>query len=155
MSKKYLKNPLRFHLYLYTIILIQISLYNRILSDINCYERCKTCYESGNAENHYCSECDTASNYYFLENTPYQCYTREEVKEKGSYYLNVGTNRFERCHEACHNCSDGNTPTDLNNRCFFCKEGYFKKDNANSYNCYLPYNIENLLYRLYNNSFSF
>ena len=147
MSQKYLKNSLSLYLYLYIFILIQLSLYEQILSQINCYERCQSCSMTGNANNHNCDVCRTSGGYYFIMDTPYQCYTRDEAAEIGKYYVNVGTNRFEECHEACYNCSDGNTPTDLNNRCFFCSEGYYKKDSKDSFNCYRPYNIENNYYK--------
>ena len=147
MSKKYLKNPPSSYLYLYIIILILLSFYKPVLNQINCYERCLTCESQGDEDDNQCHKCNTTANYYSIQNeNPENCFTREEAKKKGSYYLNVGTNRFEKCHDACYNCTDGNTPTDLNNRCFFCKEGYYKKELSTSYNCYQPHNIENNYY---------
>ena len=146
MSKNELKIPISSFIFIYIFILIQFSCFIQISTSVDCYERCKTCDEAGNSENHNCKECDTSKQYYFLHNIEFQCFTRNEAKQKGAYYVNVGTNRFEECHEVCHNCSDGNTPTELNHRCFFCKEGYYKKDLSSSYNCYYPYNIPNNYY---------
>ena len=146
-QKKFQKNSLSLYFYLYLIILIQLSLYKQISSAITCHTRCRRCAERSDYDDQNCAECRTIDNYYFIRDISYNCYTREEAAEKGAYYVNIGTNQFEECHEACYNCSDGNTPTDLNNRCFFCKEGYYKKDSKNSYNCYKPYDIEYNYYK--------
>ena len=135
-------------IYLYLIILIHISIFKPILTDLVCYERCQTCNSVGNDENHNCLTCRTSSRYYQIPKEEYenQCFTSDEASQLGPYYINVATNQFEECHEVCSTCFDGNTPTDLNNRCKTCKEGYYKKDSTSSYNCYLPRDIPNNYY---------
>ena len=121
-------------------------LIKKISSEVPCYIRCLTCSITGDSSNHNCDSCDTNSDYFFLPDIESQCYTRTEAEAYGSFYVNIATNRFEKCHEACLKCSDGNIPTDQRNRCMKCNEGYYRKEDsvsASIFNCYQPFNIEN------------
>ena len=133
--------------YLNIIIFFQICLIKKILTGPLCYIRCDSCEEEGDEIIHNCLVCKTSENYYFIHGISLQCYTKEEANKIGSYYRNIATNEFEECHEVCQSCYDGNTPTELDNRCITCKDGYYKKDSLSSTNCYLPYNIPNNYYK--------
>ena len=133
--------------YLNIIIFFQICLIKKILTGPLCSTRCDSCDHEGDEIIHNCLVCKTSENYYFIHGIPLQCYTKEEANKIGSYYRNIATNEFEECHEVCQSCYDGNTPTELDNRCITCKDGYYKKDSLSSTNCYLPYNIPNNYYK--------
>ena len=150
MSTKELKNNCLLYEYLYLFIIISIFIFKPISCD--CFYRCRPnrCIASGTEGNHNCEECYTYYNYYSIpdnESLRYQCFTKEEANKIGPYYVNVGTQQFEKCHEVCQTCKDGNTPTESKNRCIECKNGYFKKDYSDSENCYFPYNIPNNYYK--------
>ena len=129
---------------LFSFILILIISYNNIFN-LDCYERCSECDNTGNAENHNCKSCKY--DYHFLPDSDSTCTSREEAKLIGNFYVNIATNRYEECYGRCQTCSDGNTPTDTSMQCSSCATGFYKKDSSTTYNCYYPYEISNNYYK--------
>ena len=125
------------------IILLIISNYN-IYSQIDCYERCLTCFAIGNSQNHNCLTCKF--DYHFLPDEDSTCSSREEAKLEGNYHVNTVTNKFEECSERCNACSDG--PSEFTNHCTECKSGLYKTNNVGEETtCYYPYEIDNNYYK--------
>ena len=112
----------------------------------NGIEKCK-CSTDTTCE--YCSEeskrqnlCETCNENYYPKKddsknngTLIKCYNDESISS--GYYLNKVTSQYEPCHSNCLKCSEA--PTDSNDNCQTCKEGYsLIKNNQNIENCY-PY----------------
>ena len=116
---------------------------------LSCYIRCLTCEGDSNEENPNCESC--ATGYHFIKDrNDKKCYLKSEIGEDyQNYYYNVNSEMFEKCHERCLTCKDGNAPTDDNNQCNECKEGLYKKitGTIGPDNCYHPYEIENNYYK--------
>ena len=133
--------------YLY-FILILILISHKIIHQEGCYVRCIDCnYERGDYSNQNCVSCKY--DFHFLFENDYQCYSREEVRNMGigGYYVNSATNRYDKCHENCQTCTDGNTPTDADQQCSKCAAGKYKKIPDTGNNCYNPYDISNNYYK--------
>ena len=130
--------------FVYFIIIILSCIKTMLVYD--CHERCLDCHMSGNDKNHNCDKCKF--DYHFLSNSnDTNCYSREEVKSKGNYYVSIATDNYTLCHYRCSSCLDGHSPTNISNRCNICKSGYYKiyqiNYDENINNCYLPYEISN------------
>ena len=120
------------------IILLIIS-NNIIFNQIDCYERCLTCFARGNSENHNCLTC--RFDYHFLPNQNSTCLSRSEAKLKGNYHVNTITNEYEECYERCNTCSDGDS--EFKNHCTKCITGLYKTNNVGEETtCYYPYEID-------------
>ena len=136
--------PQKYIFHLYIIITIFLCAFKLSLE---CYESCEECgYTEGTSEHHQCETCK--SGYYFISLADHEdnCYTKEETVPFGSFYVNQITNTLEECHEVCQTCLDGFTPTEINNRCYTCKPGYYKRDSIGSLNCFSPKDIPNNYY---------
>ena len=95
-------------------IFFVIIILRRILSQIQCHSRCKTCTIEGDTFNHNCDICmdDT----YKLENTN-NCYYTYELP---NYYYDNVNQILKRCQSPCYECSD-------ENNCISCERGYFSE----------------------------
>ena len=140
-------------------IIIALTIFLSLLKlsiEIVCYKSCQKCEMGGDDTNHNCETCKISEQYYAISKAGYenQCYKKEESSQFGSYYVNRVTNTLEECHEVCQTCLDGNTPTEKNNRCITCKEGFYKKDSSSTFNCFLPHDIPNNYYKDSSNIFA-
>ncbi len=89
-----------------------------------CFERCNSCSQGGDSNNHNCLECAKNSNgdylYHFVHNRPGQCIKKEEANPDD--YLDTGDNTYYDCYKSCGTCNkDG---TSANHNCLTCKSGY-------------------------------
>ena len=94
-----------------------------------CNERCETCKKQSKSEiDHQCLNC---ANYYYSYDTDYynfekgfkntiNCWTINEAKiETRNYFLNIETERFEKCDDSCAECEI------KKNNCLECQMNYY------------------------------
>ena len=99
---------------------------------------CEYCSEESKRQN-LCETCNT--NYYPKKDdtnnngTLIKCYNSDSISN--GYYLNTATSQYEPCHSNCLKCSGA--PTDSNDNCITCIEGFSLIINRQDIeNCY-PY----------------
>jgi len=81
-----------------------------------CYEKCKTCSSSGDANNQNCKTC--IDKYFFL-NDKRNCY----LNAPEGYYFNSTLNKFDNCYKTCKLCTGFGD--EKGNNCIECKDKYY------------------------------
>ncbi len=96
----------------------------------SCHNDCLRCYSgSSDSEHMNCISCRN-SGHYLTEDT------RSCFASKQGYYKDNANKMLRRCHPRCASCSAGPTPNSMN--CDSCANGYYNKQEENSYphSCY-------------------
>ena len=111
-----------------------LDLVNNLIK--KCNSRCLSCNQGGTNSNSKCIKCN--NEYHFDPTKSNHCIQENELPTV-SYYLDVTTDKYKHCHQACYTCYGPN-----DNNCILCynSNGYYYKEKNESQKCYSNSNIE-------------